>query len=216
MLQTRQTTQYTRGGAALAEPNLQVFSRVSVGDTEVEACFPFRHEMDSCVPFWGIGDDLCFDGGSPELVLLWATPPVGVGQHELNAPRHRIPAVLPDLVGGNKHRFRRVEEITHEIGEYVDNGFSPRKFFAHLILQDSRRLIGSKHKLPPVTVSSYGLGIKFGVDGEPSHLDETFVILKSPSVLNALEATVPVVIEDRRDFCRSNVWIVEVPVSGSR
>jgi hypothetical protein len=46
---------------------------------------------------------------------------------------------------------------------------------------------------------------------EPSQLDETFVILKPRSVLDAPEVTVLIIVQDRRDFRRPNVRVVEVP-----
>ena len=137
----------------LMVPNLQISARSGVSNAEVETCFPFRHEMDSGTPLLGVGHDLRLDGGSSKLVLLRTTPPIGMGQHELNVVRNRVPAIFSDLIGRNKHRFRRIKEISHEIGKHVDDSFSLRKVLAHLIPQDFGRFFGSEHKLPPVTVS---------------------------------------------------------------
>ena len=96
-------------------PNLQVFTGLSVGSAEVETRLPFRHEVDPAVSLWGVGDDTRFDGGGTELALLRSAPSIGMGQHKLNAARYRVPSVFSVVVGGNKERFRRIEEVAHEI-----------------------------------------------------------------------------------------------------
>ena len=50
---------------------------------------------------------------------------------------------------------------------------------------------------------------------EPSHLKETFVVLEPCSILNTSEVTVSIIVQDRRDFRRPNVWVVKVPGSSS-
>ena len=92
-----------------ATPNLQVFTGLSVGSTEVETRLPFRYEVDPGMTLWGVGDDVCSDGGSPELALLRSAPSIGVGQHELNVARYRVPSVFTVVIRGDKERFRRVE-----------------------------------------------------------------------------------------------------------
>ena len=106
-----------QGATTLVVSDLKIFTRVSLGGTEVEACLAFSHEVDSGTPFLGIRDDLRSDGGSSQLVLLRATPPVRMGQHEFDVLRDRVPAMFPDLVGGDEHRLRRFKEIAHEIGK---------------------------------------------------------------------------------------------------
>ena len=96
-------------------PNLQVFTGLSVGSAEVETRLPFRHEVDPGVSLWGVGDDTRVDGGSPELALLRSAPAIGMGQHELNAARYRVPSMFSVVVRGNKERFRRIEEVAYEI-----------------------------------------------------------------------------------------------------
>ena len=83
MLLTRETAQHK-----FELLYLEVFTRLSVGGTEVETGLPFCHEMDSGVSLWGVWHDVCLDCGGSELGLLRATPPVGMGQHKLNAARH--------------------------------------------------------------------------------------------------------------------------------
>ena len=53
------------------------------------------------------------------------------------------------------------------------------------------------------------------MDYEPSHLDEVFVVLESCPILDTSEVTVLVIVQDRRDLCRPNVWVTEIPVCGS-
>lgn len=50
---------------------------------------------------------------------------------------------------------------------------------------------------------------------EPSHLDETFVLLEPRSILHAPEVSVSIVVKDRGNFCRPNVWVIQVPISSS-
>lgn len=79
MLLTRETAQYK-----FELLYLEVFTRLSVGGTEVETCLPLGHEVDSGMSLGGVGDDLRLDGSSSELTLLRATPSVWMSQHELN------------------------------------------------------------------------------------------------------------------------------------
>jgi hypothetical protein len=130
-------------------PNLHVFTCLSVGGTEVETGLPLGHKVDSRKPLLGVRDNPCSDGGSSELALLQATPPVWMGQHELDFVRYRVPAALSIGVGGNKERFCRVKKITNEIGEDVNDGLSLREGCCHQILQCCRRLRRSNDKLPP-------------------------------------------------------------------
>ena len=127
---------------------------MGVGSTEVETRLPFGHEVDSGVTLWGIGDNVCLDSGGPELALLRTTPPIGVGHHKFNVSRHGIPAVLSILVGGDKERFSRNEQIAHKIREEVDDGLSHWEICAHLVLQGRRWFCRTKQKLPPAIVSN--------------------------------------------------------------
>ena len=136
-------------------PNLHALPCLRVGGTKVETRLSLRHEVDSGIRL-GVGDNSRSDGSGPELALLRAAPPVGMGQHELNLMRHRIPTALPVWIGGNEEHPCRIEEIAHEIGEDVDDCLSLRELFAHLFLQCCRRLRRSQHQLPPVDVSAGG------------------------------------------------------------
>ena len=82
-----------------------------------------------------------------------------------------------------------------------------------MLLQFRRRLRGSDHQLPPTAVSTRGREICCA--HEPPHLKEAFVLLEPCPILNATEVTVFIIVQDRRDFRRSSVWIIEVPASGS-
>jgi hypothetical protein len=124
-----------------------------VGSTEVETRLPFRHEVDSGMSLWGIGDDVRSDSGSPELTLLRSAPSIGVGQYEFDVARYRVPAVFSIVIGGNEQRFCRIEQIPDEVRENVDYRLSHREVCAHLVLQRCRWLCGSEQKLPPVAVS---------------------------------------------------------------
>ena len=135
-------------------PNLQRFTLLSVGSTEVEGCLPFCHEVDPAMSFWCVRDNFGLHSGGPELALLRTTPPIGMGQDKLNVGRYRMPAELPKFVGVKEERFGRVEEIAHKVREDIDDCFTLRKFFAHLILQRRRRFRRPEHELPPVTVSN--------------------------------------------------------------
>jgi hypothetical protein len=123
-------------------PNLQVFTRLSMSSTEVEARLSFGHKVDPGTSLWGVRDDTRSDGSSPELTLLRTTPPVGMGQYEFNFVSDRVPAELPVLVGGNEEGFRRIEEVAQEIGKDVDNCFSNREVRGHLVPQRRRRPCG--------------------------------------------------------------------------
>jgi hypothetical protein len=112
--------------------NLQVLTCLSVGSTEVEIRFSFGHEMDSGTSFWGVRDDIRLDCSSPELTMLCITPLVRMGQHELDATRHEIPAVFSNWIGLDKEIFGGIEEIAHEIREDVDNRFSHWEFRDHV------------------------------------------------------------------------------------
>ena len=49
----------TPGGNRVTD--LQVFTRLGMGNTEVETCFAFGHEVDSGAPGRGVGDNTRFD-----------------------------------------------------------------------------------------------------------------------------------------------------------
>lgn len=137
-------------------PDLQAFTGRSLGSAEVEARLPLGHEVDPRMSLGCVGDYARSDCGGPELALLRATPSVGMGQHELDLVRHRVPLVLSDFVGGDEERFRRIKQITHEIRKHVDDRLSFREIFAHLIFQGLGRFCGSEKKFPPVNVSKRG------------------------------------------------------------
>jgi len=82
-----------------------------------------------------------------------------------------------------------------------------------MILQFGGRLRGSNHQLPPTVVSTRGREIR--CVHEPPHLKKGFVLLKPCSVLNTSEVTVSVVVQDRRNLRRPNIWVIKVPTSGS-
>jgi len=82
-----------------------------------------------------------------------------------------------------------------------------------MVLQFSRRLRGSNRQLPPVTVSTCGREIC--CIHEPPHLKQTFVLLESCSILNASEVAASIIVQDRRNFCRPHIWVIEVPASDS-
>ena len=50
---------------------------------------------------------------------------------------------------------------------------------------------------------------------EPSQLDKAFVVLETCSILHTPEVSIPVVVQDRRDFRRSNIRIVQVSTYSS-
>ena len=50
---------------------------------------------------------------------------------------------------------------------------------------------------------------------EPSHLEEVLVVLEPCSILDTSETTVLVIVQDRRDLCRPNVWVAEIPACSS-
>ena len=179
-------------------PNHHVFTRSSVGDTEIEACFPLSHEVDSRKALLGIRNNLRPDGGGPELTLLGSTPTIRMSQHELDLVRYRVPAALSIWVGRNEERFRGIEEITHEVGKDIDDGFPLRETHTHLPLQFHRGLRGPDHQLPPTTMSTGGREIHRV--HEPSHLKETLILLEPRSVLNTSEVTVSIIVQDRGNF----------------
>ena len=133
--------------------NLQVFTRLGVGSTEIEARLSFSHEMDSGVSLWGVGNNVRPNGGCPELTLLRTTPPVRMGQHEFDVTRYRVPAMLSILVGRDKERFCGIKEITHEIREEIDYCFSLGEVCAHMASHCCRRPIRAEQKLPPMIMS---------------------------------------------------------------
>ena len=96
-------------------PNLQSFAGKSLSSTEVEARLPFGHEVDSGASLGCVRNYARSDCGSPELTLLGAAPSVGMGQHELNIVRHRVPLLLSDFVGGDEESLGRIKEVVHEI-----------------------------------------------------------------------------------------------------
>lgn len=136
--------------------NLQVFTGQSVSNTKVETGLPFSHEMDSTTSLRRVRDDSRSNGSSPEMALLRTPPTVGMGQDELDLGSHRVPLVLSDFVGGDEEHLRRIEQVTHEIREDVDDRFPLRELFAHLILQGLRGLCGSQQKLPPANCEYRG------------------------------------------------------------
>ena len=52
-------------------------------------------------------------------------------------------------------------------------------------------------------------------DHQPSHLDETFVVLEPGPVLDTSEVTIEVVVQDRRNFGRPDLRVVQVSTSSS-
>ena len=101
--------------------------------------------------------------------------------------------------GGNKERFRRIEEIAHEIREDVDDCFSHREFCAYLVPHHCKQLRGSEDELPPATDFQQG-GRRVIAGHKPSHLKEAFIVLKPCPVLNTSEVAIPIVVQNRRDF----------------
>ena len=96
--------------------NLHLFIGQRVDGTEVETGLPLGHEVDSSISFRCVRDDSRSDGGIPEMTLLRTTPSVGVGQHELSVVSYRVPPELSNFCqGGDELRFRRIEEIAHNI-----------------------------------------------------------------------------------------------------
>jgi len=117
--------------------NLQVPTRLGMGDAEVETCFAFGHKMDS-----GIGDNTRSGNGGSQLRLLLATPSVGMAQHQFDIVRDAVPSAFPIRLGGLEQRLGRIKEITHEVSVDVDDGFSPWEARGHLILHRCGRLCG--------------------------------------------------------------------------
>ena len=72
--------------------NLQVFTCLGLGSTEAETCFAFGHKVDARMPSGGVGDNARFDRGGSQLRLLWASPSVWMGQHQLNGFGDGIPS----------------------------------------------------------------------------------------------------------------------------
>src|SRR5579872_2998242 len=112
--------------------NLQVLPRGCLGGTKIETRFPFGDKVYPGMSLRRVGNNFRSDSSCPELTLLRTTPPVRMCQYKLDAVRNRVPAMFPELIGINKQRLRRVEEITHEIGKEIDNRLSLRKSLGHL------------------------------------------------------------------------------------
>ena len=95
--------------------------------------------MDAGVPGRSVEDNARFDRGVSQFRLLWASPSVETGQHQLNVTRNGAASSLPIRHFSLEQFFYRLEEIVHEIREGV-GGFSFRGFCARLILHRCRKL----------------------------------------------------------------------------
>ena len=113
--------------------DLQVFTRLGMGSAKAETCFTLGNKVDGSVAGRGIGDNTRFYCGVSQVGLLWASPSVGMGQHQLDGFRDRVPSEFPIWLRGLEQRFGRIKEIVHEICEHVDYGFPPWELCAHLI-----------------------------------------------------------------------------------
>ena len=51
---------------------------------------------------------------------------------------------------------------------------------------------------------------------KPSQLEKALVLVEPRSVLHTPEVAILVVVQDRRDFCRPGVWVVEIPALSVR
>ena len=125
--------------------NLEVFTRLGIGNAKVETCLPLSHEADSRIPLLCVRDNARLKRGGSQLRLLRASPPIGMGQDELDFTGHRLPAALSVWIGGNEKLFGRIKEIAHKISEYIDDGFPLGELRAHLILHLSGWLRGRHH-----------------------------------------------------------------------
>jgi len=80
--------------------DLQAFTRLGMGSAKVEACFTLGHKVDARVPNRGVGDDARSNRSDSQLRLLWATPPVGMAQHQLDIVRDGVPSEFSIRLGG--------------------------------------------------------------------------------------------------------------------
>ena len=71
--------------------DLQVFTRLRFGSTKAETCFAFSHKVDLRMPGRGVGGNPRFDRGGSQLRLLWTSPSVWMGQHQLNVVCNGVP-----------------------------------------------------------------------------------------------------------------------------
>ena len=117
--------------------DLQVLTRLGIGSAEVETGFALGNKVDASVLSGGVLDKARFDGRGSQLTLLWPLPPVGMGLHQFNCcdgvPSNVWLRRLEQHLGG-------VEEVAHEIGEYIDDGFPLWEFRAHLVLHRGRQV----------------------------------------------------------------------------
>ena len=120
--------------------DLQVFTRLGMGSAKAKTCFTLGNKVDGGVAGRGIGDNTGFDCGVSQVSLLRASPSVGMGQHQLDGFRDRVPSEFSIWLRGFEQRLGRIKEIAHKICENVDNCFPPWELRAHLIHQRSGEL----------------------------------------------------------------------------
>ena len=72
--------------------DLQNFTRLGMGSAKVETRFTLSNKVDGSPASEGIRDNARFDCGISQMGLLWASPPVGVCQHQLDGSRDRVPS----------------------------------------------------------------------------------------------------------------------------
>ena len=72
--------------------DLQIFTRLGICSAKVETRFTLGNKVDRGMASRGIRDNARFDCGVSQVGLLWASPPVGMGQHQLDGSRDRVPS----------------------------------------------------------------------------------------------------------------------------
>ena len=110
--------------------DLEVFTRLGICSAEVETGFTLGNEVDASVLSRGVLDKARFDGRGSQLTLLWPLPSVGMGQHQFNCC-DGVPFNI--WLRRLEQHLGRVEEVAHEIGEYIDDSFPLWQFHTHLI-----------------------------------------------------------------------------------
>ena len=98
------------------------FRRNDVRYAKVQARFALRQQVNPILTLGRTRHETCQRGSAPDLFLLWSFPPVGVGEHELDAVLERFPEV--DAMRVLDVFLRAIEQVAHKVRQDVDGRFS--------------------------------------------------------------------------------------------